>query len=256
MSVLLRSDVLISYGLKVARNTSKVFPSADHGELTELFGQYIFHAVDTDSALQLCKKILRTDFPIRKLAYIMSLIDSDQLPNLSSLRPSNQTKTKIKWKPQEDERLLGAVAKYGFENWRAIAAFVGSGRSLAQCRQRWRRTVDPKLSKELWSREEDELLLDTVDTKQITKWSEVAERFPDRCDTQCRHRYIVIKRGIGFSPNISLVGELKADIGEIFFHDEVCFPLPENSTDTPPMDSYESVPNPEFSFDDSDFNLF
>ena len=67
-----------------------------------------------------------------------------------SLRPSI---TRGKWSEVEDNELRVAVAMVGC-NWKEVAPRV-SGRTDAQCRERWTNVLDPNLvdNKKPWSQE-------------------------------------------------------------------------------------------------------
>lgn len=66
-----------------------------------------------------------------------------------SLRPSI---TRGKWSDKEDEELRVAVAMVGC-NWKEVAPRV-TGRTDAQCRERWTNVLDPNLdNKKPWSAE-------------------------------------------------------------------------------------------------------
>ena len=92
------------------------------------------------------------------------------------------------WTSYEDKRLLMAVEMFKPGNWARIAAYVGS-RNKFQCSQRWERTLDPSISKEPWTQEENEKLIDAVKKYGQKSWQEVAKHVGNRTDVQCRYRY-------------------------------------------------------------------
>ena len=53
------------------------------------------------------------------------------------------------WTRTEDERLRGAVQKYGFK-WCRVAIDVGT-RNGDQCSKRWQNTIDPRIDHSAWS---------------------------------------------------------------------------------------------------------
>jgi hypothetical protein len=93
-----------------------------------------------------------------------------------------------RWTEDEDDRLRSAVAKFNARNWKEIAKLV-PGRDFTQCSQRWKKVLDPNVTKGQWSREEDELLLSIVGQKQFKNWGHVAKSIPGRSAKQCRERY-------------------------------------------------------------------
>jgi len=56
------------------------------------------------------------------------------------------------WTKEEDEKLLGAVDKYG-ARWSKVAVVVGS-RNGDQCWKRWYDCLDPRIDKSAWTAEE------------------------------------------------------------------------------------------------------
>lgn len=93
------------------------------------------------------------------------------------------------WTVQEDNRLLAAIYKYGLENWSTVSQFVGSGRSRAQSAQRWNRGINPRISKENWTPEEETKLLQLVQQFGDRAWTRIAQLIGSRSDVQCRYHY-------------------------------------------------------------------
>ncbi|KAL9985551.1 hypothetical protein ACROYT_G007972 [Oculina patagonica] len=100
---------------------------------------------------------------------------------------------KGKWYDDEDELLKKAVAKYGACNWYRIAEMV-PGRSGPQCRERWVNALDPKIDKGPWTKEQDQKLLENVETFGKGNWSKIARALGDRTDNQCWRRWIVLRK--------------------------------------------------------------
>ena len=137
--------------------------------------------------------------PVLRLHQIMS-VDECPLPATgdlffasgSDLRSLNPRKKARPWTEQEDTRLLAGIFRFGLDSWKAVAEFVGSGRSQAQCSQRWNRGLDPRLSRVQWSTEEDEKLIELVRQYGTHSWTKVACTLGHRSDAQCRYRYFQI----------------------------------------------------------------
>ncbi|KAJ3147273.1 hypothetical protein HDU86_008040 [Geranomyces michiganensis] len=72
-----------------------------------------------------------------------------------------KSKTNGTWSPQEDQRLIAAVATYGCL-WVKVAKHVET-RISDQCAKRWTDYLDPSLTHEEWLPEEDEALLKAVE---------------------------------------------------------------------------------------------
>lgn len=98
------------------------------------------------------------------------------------------------WTHIEDMRLLAGLHRFGMENWTLVAQFVGNGRSRSQCSQRWLRGLDPRISRNHWTREEEEKLLKLVEKLGDKSWIRVASEMGNRSDVQCRYRYLQIQK--------------------------------------------------------------
>ena len=102
------------------------------------------------------------------------------------------------WLPSEDQLLLDAVALLGAPvlqdkkrdvdvRWPDIANAV-PGRSAKQCRERWRHTLDPSITRGPWSTSENEILLSQYE-QLGSKWAEIAAVLPGRTDIACKNQW-------------------------------------------------------------------
>jgi hypothetical protein len=98
------------------------------------------------------------------------------------------------WSPAEDDRLLAAIHRFGVDNWASVANFVGGGRQRAQCSQRWFRGLDPRISKNQWSAEDELRLLHLVREKGSRRWTMIAAAMGNRSDVQCRYHFFQMQR--------------------------------------------------------------
>ena len=64
---------------------------------------------------------------------------------------------KGRFSEQEDEAIRKLATDGAASDWREISKQVG-GRTPKQCRERWQNSLDPTLSQEDWSTNEDALL--------------------------------------------------------------------------------------------------
>lgn len=101
-------------------------------------------------------------------------------------------KTKRSFSPAEDQLLRQLVANLGSNNWKQIAANM-EGRNSKQCKERWTHYLNPNISHDPWTPQEDELLCQKVDNIG-TKWTEIAKFFPRRTDTSVKNRWVVLMR--------------------------------------------------------------
>jgi hypothetical protein len=98
------------------------------------------------------------------------------------------------WTTQEDNRLLCAIHRFGMRSWPVIASFVGNNRTRSQCAQRWRRSLDPRLSKGEWTAAEDAKLVSLVGRFGNEGWTSISQKMGNRSDVQCRYRHIQLTR--------------------------------------------------------------
>uniref|UniRef100_A0A287B0D4 snRNA-activating protein complex subunit 4 n=1 Tax=Sus scrofa TaxID=9823 RepID=A0A287B0D4_PIG len=131
--------------------------------------------------------------PYRRIAYYMEGRDSTQLIYrwTKSLDPALK---KGLWAPEEDAKLLQAVAKYGEQDWFKIREEV-PGRSDAQCRDRYLRRLRLSLKKGRWSAQEEERLLELIGKHGVGHWAKIASELPHRTDSQCLSKWKIMSRG-------------------------------------------------------------
>jgi hypothetical protein len=79
-------------------------------------------------------------------------------------------------------------------SWPVIAGFVGNNRTRSQCAQRWRRSLDPRLSKNEWTATEDAQLVGLVRRFGGEGWNFISRKIGNRSDVQCRYRYMQLMR--------------------------------------------------------------
>ncbi|XP_074066796.1 snRNA-activating protein complex subunit 4 isoform X2 [Macrotis lagotis] len=130
--------------------------------------------------------------PYRKIVYYMEGRDSMQLIYrwTKSLNPSLK---KGFWTPEEDAKLLQAVAKYGERNWFKIREEV-PGRSDAQCRDRYLRRLHFNLKKGKWNAKEEEKLIELIEKYGAGHWAKIASELPHRTGSQCLSKWKALIR--------------------------------------------------------------
>jgi hypothetical protein len=99
---------------------------------------------------------------------------------------------KQKFSPEEDQYLGFLVSRHGTSNWKRIASHM-NGRTVRQCRERWKYYLEPSINKLEWTAQEDELLLQKY--QEIgPKWAQLALLFHARTDIDLKNRYHRIER--------------------------------------------------------------
>ncbi|XP_010607273.1 snRNA-activating protein complex subunit 4 [Fukomys damarensis] len=130
---------------------------------------------------------LGSHVPYRKIVYYMEGRDSMQLIYrwTKSLDPNLR---KGFWAPDEDAKLLRAVAKYGEQDWFKIREEV-PGRSDAQCRDRYLRRLHVSLKKGRWNAEEEAQLMELIEKHGVGHWAKIASELPNRSGSQCLSKW-------------------------------------------------------------------
>nr|XP_024108574.2 snRNA-activating protein complex subunit 4 [Pongo abelii]XP_054377182.1 snRNA-activating protein complex subunit 4 [Pongo abelii]XP_054377183.1 snRNA-activating protein complex subunit 4 [Pongo abelii]XP_054377184.1 snRNA-activating protein complex subunit 4 [Pongo abelii] len=128
--------------------------------------------------------------PYRRIVYYMEGRDSMQLIYrwTKSLDPGLK---KGYWAPEEDAKLLQAVAKYGEQDWFKIREEV-PGRSDAQCRDRYLRRLHFSLKKGRWDLKEEEQLIELIEKYGVGHWAKIASELPHRSGSQCLSKWKIM----------------------------------------------------------------
>jgi hypothetical protein len=92
-----------------------------------------------------------------------------------------------RWTTEENCRLKEGHQVFG-KQWSKVCKMI-PGRTSVQCRNRWKDVMDPKISTQAWSEDEDKLLLEGF-VKFGSRWTKIAGEISGRTDLQCRDRLL------------------------------------------------------------------
>ena len=184
-------SVLIDIGLSYIREITSRLSGTDIFNLSRIIHLYVNKEMSYEEASTNFQNIIDSSLPIEKLKQIIEVSETPLPDDLfineeEALQGRKKTRT---WATIEDQRLIMGVFKFGIDNWSAISKFVGSGRTRSQCSQRWIRVLDPKISKSLWSAEEESKLLKLVSLYGEKSWTKISSEMGNRSDVQCRYHY-------------------------------------------------------------------
>ncbi|KAK8888226.1 hypothetical protein M9Y10_039290 [Tritrichomonas musculus] len=98
---------------------------------------------------------------------------------------------KVKFTKTEDLKLRELVERYSTDDWKIIARHLPP-RTARQCRERWCNYIDPNLTTEPWTPDEDEALL-RIHEQIGNHWKKLEEFFPKRSKNSIKKRWHMLK---------------------------------------------------------------
>ncbi|KAK8651670.1 hypothetical protein V6N13_141258 [Hibiscus sabdariffa] len=90
------------------------------------------------------------------------------------------------WTPDEDQKLIAYIMRYGVWNWNEMPRFVGLQRSGKSCRLRWMNYLRPNLRRGNFTREEEETII-RLQKELGNRWSAIAATLPHKTDNDIKN---------------------------------------------------------------------
>lgn len=108
------------------------------------------------------------------------------------------------WSPEEDEKLLKHITKYGHGCWSSVPKLAGLQRCGKSCRLRWINYLRPDLKRGTFSQQEENLIIE-LHAVLGNRWSQIATQLPGRTDNEIKNLWnSCIKKKLrqkGIDPN-------------------------------------------------------
>lgn len=186
-------DPLLDIAMMYTQEISARLSDEEKNTIRDMFSQFITEKIDFQTCSQYLKEKTGSTAPVERIHEILK-VPNEPLPTKEVNDDSGLRKKTQQWSKMEDTRLIAGLHKYGSDNWSLVASFVGNNRTRSQCSQRWFRGLDPRISRQHWSKEEEKKLLELIEIYGDKSWIKVASELGNRSDVQCRYHYLQLQK--------------------------------------------------------------
>jgi hypothetical protein len=169
---------------------------ATASSISSALERFLLQQLSYDDLARTVGSLVGVTQPLEKLRAILETGSDPIPPPADDIQTTGGRRPSRAWTQYEDQRLLAGIYRNGIENWTSISKFVGNGRTRSQCTQRWYRGLDPKISKDHWSKDEEHKLLALVEEHSDKCWTTIAAKLGHRSDVQCRYRYRQLQKDV------------------------------------------------------------